>query len=112
MTEAFTTGTEASGAQAIRAMETRPERLAPARTIDPVAEAAREQSHVDWRVRSGTLAYGVFEGSGTVTAYRDGRSVDVDVVADRPVTLRSMVPHGDFKEGEPIEMVTPLARPT
>lgn len=111
MTEAYT-GTGTNGALAVGGMETRPERLAPLRTIDPVAEAAREQAHVDWRVRSGTLAYGVFEGSGTVTAYRDGRNVDVDVVADKPVTLRSMVPHGDFKEGEPIDMVTPLARPT
>ncbi len=78
--------------------------------IDRVAQAAREQAHVDWRVRYGTLAYGVFEGSGITTAYRDGRNIQIDVEAQEPVPLKSMVLHGDFKEGEPIEMVTPLLR--
>lgn len=80
--------------------------------IDRVAEAARELAHVEWRVRSGTLAYGVFEGSGTVNAYRDGRNVEIDVMAGEPLTLESMVPHGDFVEGELVEIVTPFVRPT
>ncbi len=81
-------------------------------TIDRVAQAARERAHVEWRVRSGTLAYGVFEGSGTVNAYRDGKEIEINVIAETSVTLQSMVPHGDFVEGEPVEMVTPLVRPT
>ena len=80
--------------------------------IDRVAQAAREVAHVKWRERSGTLAYGVFEGSGTTNAYRDGRDIEIDVNAEVPVTLQSMVPHGDFVEGEPVEMVTPLVRST
>lgn len=79
--------------------------------IDLVAEAARERAHLDWRVRSGTMAYGAFEGSGIVVAFRDGRDVEVNVVAGTPEPESNYIPHGNLKPGEPLEMVTPLFRP-
>ena len=79
--------------------------------IDPLAEAARERAHLKHRVDTGTMAYGIFEGSGTVIAWRDGKYVDINVIAGKPVTEQSIVPHGDFQEGKPVEMVTPLYGP-
>lgn len=86
--------------------ETRQHKIAPIRIVDRVAEAAREKAMLDYRVEKGHFAYGEWIGSGTVSSYKDGRTTMIDVVAASVAPIQEFVPHGDFKEGKPVEMIT------